>query len=138
MGVKLRSLAIDCNDPERLAAFWSAVLDWHIVSRDDDGAVQIGPADQPDVRLSFELVPGAKTGKNRLHLDLGPSDQATELSRLLGLGAVHADIGQGDVPWIVLADPEATSSASCARQRTTNPSAMRRTPRSPSFPQVFD
>jgi predicted enzyme related to lactoylglutathione lyase len=106
MGVKLGSLAIDCNDPERLAAFWSAVLDWHIVSRDDDGAVQIGPADQPDVRLSFELVPGAKNGKNRLHLDLSPSDQATELSRLLALGATHADIGQGDIPWIVLADPE--------------------------------
>jgi predicted enzyme related to lactoylglutathione lyase len=106
MGVKLRSLAIDCNEPERLAAFWSAVLDWRIVSRDDDGAVQIGPKDQPDVRVSFELVPGVKTGKNRLHLDLSPSDQATELSRLLGLGATHADIGQGNVPWIVLADPE--------------------------------
>jgi predicted enzyme related to lactoylglutathione lyase len=106
MRVKLTSLAIDCNDPERLAGFWSAVLDWHIVGRDDDGAVLIGPADQPDVRLSFELVPGTKTGKNRLHLDLSPSDQATELSRLLGLGATHADIGQGDVPWIVLADPE--------------------------------
>ena len=35
MGVKLRTLAIDCNDPELLAAFWSAVLDWHIVSRDE-------------------------------------------------------------------------------------------------------
>jgi predicted enzyme related to lactoylglutathione lyase len=106
MGVKLRSLAIDCNDPERLAAFWLAVFDWCIVSRDDDGAVQIGPVDQPDVRLSFEFVPGAKNGKNRLHLDLSPSDQATELDRLIGLGATQADIGQGDVPWVVLADPE--------------------------------
>jgi Glyoxalase-like domain len=28
------------------------------------------------------------------------------VDRLLGLGAVRADIGQGDVPWQVLADPE--------------------------------
>ena len=32
--------------------------------------------------------------------------QAAEVERLLGLGAVHANIGQGDVPWEVLADPE--------------------------------
>ncbi|WP_311836083.1 VOC family protein [Cellulomonas fimi] len=48
--------------------------------------------------------------KNRLHLDVRPpdgSDQATELARLLGLGARRVDVGQGsDVPWAVLADPE--------------------------------
>jgi predicted enzyme related to lactoylglutathione lyase len=31
---------------------------------------------------------------------------AAEVERLLGLGAVRADIGQGDVPWEVMADPE--------------------------------
>jgi Glyoxalase-like domain len=108
MGLMPTSLAVDCNVPERLAAFWSAVLDWHVIGREDDGSVQIGAAEQPALRLSFEQVPGAKTGKNRLHLDLTPDagDQATELSRLLELGATHADIGQGDVSWIVLADPE--------------------------------
>jgi hypothetical protein len=35
----------------------------------------------------------------------GPG-QAAEVDRLLGLGATRADIGQGEVPWIVLADPE--------------------------------
>jgi hypothetical protein len=28
------------------------------------------------------------------------------VERLLGLGAVRADIGHGDVPWRVMADPE--------------------------------
>jgi hypothetical protein len=106
VGVKPRSLAIDCSDPERLAAFRSAVLEWDIVRRDEDRAVQVGPADLSEWRLSFEFVPGTKRGKNRLHLDLSPSDQATELERLLELGATRADIGQSDVPWIVLADPE--------------------------------
>jgi hypothetical protein len=48
--------------------------------------------------------------KNRLHVDVRPpdgSDQATELDRLLALGAVQVDIGQGpDATWHVLADPE--------------------------------
>src|SRR5690606_13207626 len=43
----------------------------------------------------------------RLHPDLRGGPHQTEIvERLLGLGAVHADIGQGDVPWTVLADPE--------------------------------
>ena len=48
-----------------------------------------------------------KAGKNRLHLDLRPEDQAAEVERLLALGATLADIGQGDeVSWVVMADPE--------------------------------
>jgi Glyoxalase-like domain len=33
-------------------------------------------------------------------------DQDEELERLLDLGAVKVDIGQGEQSWIVLADPE--------------------------------
>ncbi len=54
-------------------------------------------------------MPEAKAGKNRVHLDLRPTDgssQQDELERLLALGATRVDIGQGDVPWHVLADPE--------------------------------
>ena len=45
----------------------------------------------------------------RLHLDLlggDPEEQAAVVERLLSLGATRADIGQGDVPWVVLADPD--------------------------------
>ena len=34
------------------------------------------------------------------------SDQPTEVERLVALGATAIDIGQGDVPWVVLADPD--------------------------------
>jgi len=55
----------------------------------------------------WAYVPGSKTVKNRLHLDLRPDDQAAHVSRLVGLGATRADVGQtGDERWIVLADPE--------------------------------
>lgn len=58
--------------------------------------------------LTFAKVPDTKTIKNRLHIDVNPTDreQDDEVGRLLGLGARHADVGQGDVSWVVLADPE--------------------------------
>jgi len=59
------------------------------------------------LRLRFERTDQPKVGKNRLHLDLaGGAGWADEVRRLLDLGATRADIGQGDVPWDVLADPE--------------------------------
>jgi hypothetical protein len=39
-------------------------------------------------------------------LDLRPDDRDAEVERLIGLGAKKVDIGQGDVTWVVLADPE--------------------------------
>jgi Glyoxalase-like domain len=58
--------------------------------------------------LTFAHVPEGKTVKNRLHIDVNPTDreQDEEVRRLLDLGARHADVGQGDESWIVLADPE--------------------------------
>ena len=59
--------------------------------------------------LVFVPVPAAKAAKNRIHLDLATESdahQVAEVERLRGLGAVPADIGQRDVPWTVLADPE--------------------------------
>ena len=56
----------------------------------------------------FLVVPEPKTVKNRLHFDLNATDrdQEAELQRLLDLGATQVDIGQGEVSWHVLADPE--------------------------------
>jgi hypothetical protein len=57
--------------------------------------------------LTFARVPAGKTVKNRLHLDVSPADreQDEEVRRLLGPGARHADVGQGDASWVVLAGP---------------------------------
>ena len=47
--------------------------------------------------------------KYRVHLDLATTSaahQAELVARLQELGATPADVGQGDVPWTVLADPE--------------------------------
>lgn len=116
MTSRFAELAIDCADPSGLARFWCSVLDYE-VQDEDDGVVTIGSpkvAVGEDQRgpvapaLTFAPVPEGKTVKNRLHICLSPADreQDEEVRRLLGLGARHADVGQGDVSWVVLADPE--------------------------------
>jgi predicted enzyme related to lactoylglutathione lyase len=110
---RLVHLVVDAADPSRLARFWAAALGWEVAA-DQDGVANVWPhgfryPDPAALPLVFLSVPEAKTGKNRLHLDLATESvahQAADVERLLGLGAVRADIGQGDVPWEVMADPE--------------------------------
>jgi catechol-2,3-dioxygenase len=107
VGSVLTEVVIDAADPHALAGWWSQVLGWQTIEADDTG-VEIGPPDGAKPTLVFVRVPEAKAGKNRIHLDVNPTgcDQAEELSRLRSLGAVDADVGQGDQTWHVLADPE--------------------------------
>jgi Glyoxalase-like domain len=102
--LRLQSIVVDCRDPERVARFWSQALDLALQGP-HDGEWWLEPGgDHPDIL--FQQVPEAKSVKNRIHLDLRPVDQAAEVGRLLALGARHVDIGQRDVSWVVLADPE--------------------------------
>jgi glyoxalase superfamily protein len=112
MSCRFSELVVDSRDPEALAGFWAAVLDYRVLSRDEDGAVEIGPEGGfggPAPTLVFAPVAEPTPGKVRLHIDVNPTDrdQAAELQRLLDLGASPADVGQrGDEGWHVLADPE--------------------------------
>jgi catechol 2,3-dioxygenase-like lactoylglutathione lyase family enzyme len=102
----LSEVLIDCADAERLARFWCDVLGWEVLDRDDED-VEIGDPNG-SIRLVFLPVPEPKTIKNRVHIDVhaADGDQDTEVERLIGLGATHVDVGQRDVSWVVLADPE--------------------------------
>jgi predicted enzyme related to lactoylglutathione lyase len=99
-------LAIDSNDAPSLAEFWAAALDYRVLDDDDPEEVLVIPRSGAGTRLIFLKVPEGKSVKNRLHLDLRPDDRDAEVERLIGLGAKKVDIGQGDVTWVVLADPE--------------------------------
>jgi predicted enzyme related to lactoylglutathione lyase len=113
MACRITELVIDAADPERLAAFWSEVLGYVELDRDDDGTIEIGPPDagfgglQPTLVLNPSSDP--RRGKLPLHIDVNATDrdQEAELERLLALGARHVDIGQtGAESWYPLADPE--------------------------------
>jgi predicted enzyme related to lactoylglutathione lyase len=115
MASRIVSLPIDCADAELLAGFWAQVLGWRIVERGDYG-VSIGPESGGPFEIDFRVVPdAAKKSKNRLHLDINPTDrdQDAELTRLLALGATPVDVGQGDVGWHVLTDPEGNEFCLC-------------------------
>ena len=105
MSSRFSELVVDAVDPAALAEWWGRVLECPVEMLDGDAYLR--PPDS--VReIVFEPVTEGKTVKNRLHIDLSPHgvDQATELERLLALGATEIDIGQGDQTWVVLADPE--------------------------------
>ncbi len=117
MTSRIATIVLDAVDPDRIAAFWSAVLGWVETERGEE-VITLSPPGGGGASLDVVAVPDGKTVQNRLHLDLRAdgSTTAAELERLLALGARHADVGQGpDVSWTVLADPEGNEFCLLAR-----------------------
>ena len=96
MTLGIQCLCVDARDPLSLAGFWQTALGWRRTHESADEVVleppEGSPADGVAPDLLFLRVPEGKAGKNRLHLDLRPDDQATEVARLLALGAVRVDV----------------------------------------------
>ncbi len=105
--MRVGSVVIDCNDFDKMSAFWQEALhyfprdppepDW-VVLRDPNGN---------NVNVSLQQVPEKRTGKNRLHLDLYTDDPEAEIERLLEIGATrHPRTPEPDEDFVVLEDPE--------------------------------
>ena len=108
MACRFTELIVDARDPERLAQFWAEALAWEIGEK-REGLAWLKPPTAAVPLIVFVPVPEGKTVKNRMHIDVSPTDRTRdeEVERLLALGATRADVGQGhDVSWVVLADPE--------------------------------
>ena len=104
----IAAVVLDCEDPRAMARFWDEAMDWTLHEVTDDHA-RLRAAEGVGPYLEFLRTPGVRTWWNRVHLDVAPypgDDQEAEVARLRALGATDADVGQGDVPWKVLADPE--------------------------------
>jgi predicted enzyme related to lactoylglutathione lyase len=100
--------AINCDGSQAVGYFWSQALGWPLVwDQDEETAIQ---SPSGGSKMAWGGPPVApKLGKNRLHLDIAPpagEDQQAEVERLISLGAKRIDIGQGDVSWEVMADPD--------------------------------
>jgi predicted enzyme related to lactoylglutathione lyase len=114
MALRLQCITVDAQDPLALAQFWAEALGWKIGEDINEIEVwierELGDPQNtgfPDILFLKNSTP--KNGKNRLHLDLRPDDQAAEVARLEKLGAKQIDIGQSAEPtctWVVMADPE--------------------------------
>lgn len=104
----IHGVVVDCADPERVSAFWQAVLGWEYRRRSPDWHSLANPNGWP--HLSFGVVPEGKVVKNRVHLDIRPESGTLEdeRARLERLGATTlrlVDENPDDVHYI-MADPE--------------------------------
>ncbi|MFE3104490.1 VOC family protein [Nocardia tengchongensis] len=126
-------VVVDCSDPHTQADWWAEALGWEVEPQDEGfirSMVEQGHATEEETtthrgklvwkvggairhaerpRVLFQLVPEAKTVKNRLHLDIrvGDEKRAAEVERLIGMGAKVLHEGrQGPFTWVTMADPE--------------------------------
>ncbi|MFG2011295.1 VOC family protein [Micromonospora sp. NPDC048868] len=100
--------ALACDGSQKVGYFWSEALGWPLVWDQDQETAIRSPHGGPKITWGGPPL-NPKTGKQRLHFDLAPpadGDQQTEVDRLLALGATRIDIGQGEVSWVVMADPD--------------------------------
>jgi predicted enzyme related to lactoylglutathione lyase len=99
---------VTCEGSQEAGYFWSKALGWPLVWDQDQETSIRSPHGGPKISWGGPpLTP--KTGKYRLHFDLAPpadGDQQAEVDRLIALGATRIDIGQGEVSWVVMADPD--------------------------------
>ena len=100
--------ALSCDGSQEVGYFWSAALGWPLVWDQDQETAIRSPHGGPKVTWGGPpLLP--KTAKSRLHLDIAPpgdGDQQEAVAHLVSLGATRIDIGQGEVSWVVMADPD--------------------------------
>ena len=97
-------LVLDCIDPERLAAFWAAALDY--VNVGSVGAyVALYPRSGGGPKLLLQRVEDPKSGKNRMHVDIDAEDIRAEGVRLERLGATRigdTTMHEHATSWIVM------------------------------------
>ena len=100
--------SITCDGSPKAGYFWSEALGWPLVwDQNEETAIRAPDGSGPFITWGPPVRP--KIAKNRLHLDIAPpkdGDQGAEVDRLMSRGATRIDIGQGDVDWVVMADPD--------------------------------
>jgi hypothetical protein len=142
-------VTVDCADPHAMADWWAETLSWQVEPQDEafilrmisagyaadsdtkrhngalvwkEGAAICHPdGTQRAPRVLFQLVPEAKTVKNRLHLDvrIGADDVERAVAGLTARGAKFLHRGQqGPLSWVTLADPEGNEF--CVSQSATS------------------
>ena len=116
----LRSVVVDCANPQELSRFWAAALGWTVrpytdddlawlapegLTPETDPSVCIDPPEPSVPTLWLNKVPEPKVGKVRIHMDVNLAD-ADDTDRLIDLGATIVKERPGGNKWTIMADPE--------------------------------
>jgi len=102
-------LVLDCNDPERLATFWSQALGYDLIGGAPELRPAAPPGGEPGPQFLLQRVPEPKQTKDRMHFGMHAADIEAEASRLVGLGAARvqpAARSEHGNNWVLLRDPE--------------------------------
>ncbi|MGW2106442.1 VOC family protein [Streptomyces sp. NPDC001948] len=105
---QISTVVIDCDDPVRLAEFYSRVTGWKITCSGEDYASLAG-VEQPGlafVRIEGYQAPGWPDEAGHAHLDFTVADLEDTAGRILALGASRPEFQPGKDQWVVLIDPE--------------------------------
>ncbi len=105
--IRVGSIVIRVDDIERQEEFWRNALRYdRRIDRDD--FVPLAPRDGDGPNVSLDAMRSEVQIPPRIHLDLYTDDQASEVQRLISLGAteVHWDKRPVDADYVILADPE--------------------------------
>ncbi len=105
-GVRIGSIVIDCDNFDRMMAFWQEALHYVPKYPPESGWVILTDPGGRGPNLSLNQTSEGHLEQYRLHLDLYTDDQEGEVKRLTGLGAsLHRSPDPGE-DFVVLADPD--------------------------------
>jgi len=105
--ITVGSVVLRVDDLARQTAFWSAALDYVPRAEDSDDLL-LRPRSGAGPNLSLDRQRSTLQIPPRIHLDLYADDQATEVKRLIALGATEVNWSKrpADADYVILADPE--------------------------------
>jgi predicted enzyme related to lactoylglutathione lyase len=107
--LQLLHVTFSCANPERLAGFWSELLDYEPKAAGDSWTAT-DPRSE-GTRLLFNRMEKSPTIEVPIHLDINVPDREAELARILQLGGSLVEtrshsIGDLSETWTVMRDPE--------------------------------
>ncbi len=107
MHVKIGSIVIDCNEFDKMLAFWQDMLHYVPKYPPKDGWVILRDPKGKNPNVFLNKIPKSVKGRIRLHLDLYTDDQEGEVERLLKMGAsLYPRDYKADDDFKILVDPD--------------------------------
>ncbi|MCI4334994.1 MAG: VOC family protein [Thermoplasmata archaeon] len=105
-GVRIGSIVLDCDDFERMLAFWREALAYEPREPPEEGWVVLRDPNGHGPNVSLNRSSEGHLAEYRLHLDLYTATPEAEVVRLLGLGAKLRTPAQESRDFTVLEDPD--------------------------------
>jgi catechol 2,3-dioxygenase-like lactoylglutathione lyase family enzyme len=108
-GLRIGSVVVNVSDVPAATAFWSQALGYEPRYEPEPDWVILQPRDGRGPNLSLNLGETRPARIPHVHLDLYADDQATEVERLVGLGASRVEdwrYPDESHDYVVLEDPD--------------------------------